>query len=370
LNVTRFDPELESKYRRYYLPADAQRLNLGVILWTISFVGFVYSDYLLYGQQDAFFALLAVRVSYALFGLGMLVALRRVESNPAAFDGLVLAWSLGTVLFALLVGLLRPRGDISVLIDDLLAVFSFYVFISNRMALRVLPAAILSLANLGLTLFYKEGIPGQMILSLAFAFTVTNLVGIVYSRHYFGQRRAEFLARREETRVQSELHRLASTDSLTGVYNRRRLLELAGDAFYRFRRYDRPFSILVMDLDDFKLINDTYGHQQGDAVLVEFVRSVTEEKREGDALGRMGGDEFCLVLPESNKDAAMTLAERLIQRTNELVLDDGRGPMRVTVSIGISQAVDGDTSLDPLYARADAALYRAKNSGRNRYEVV
>jgi diguanylate cyclase (GGDEF)-like protein len=238
------------------------------------------------------------------------------------------------------------------------------------MSLRVLPALLLSLANMILALFYKEGLSPQMVLSFAFSFTITNLVGILFSLHYFDLRRTEFLARREETRVQAELQRLASTDSLTGVYTRRRLLELAGDASYRFRRYGRPFSVMVMDLDGFKRVNDTFGHHQGDAVLVEFAQAVLDEKRETDSLGRMGGDEFCLVLPETTPEAAQVLAERIIKRCESIFLEHEGETVRVTASIGISQALPSDTGLDPLFARADGALYRAKNGGRNRYVTV
>jgi diguanylate cyclase (GGDEF)-like protein len=370
LEIIRLDPELETKYRRYYLATDQKRLYLGVILWTISFIGFAYSDFLLYGLRDTFWALLAVRVTYVLFGIATVAVLRNVKLNLTTFDWLVLVWVLVTVMMDVFVGLLRPRDDISVMIDDLLGVFSFYVFVSNRMSLRVLPALLISLANMLMALFYKEGLTGQLVLSFAFSFTITNLVGILFSRHYFDMRRTEFLARREETRVQAELQKLASTDPLTGVYNRRRLIELAGDALYRYRRYGRPFSILVMDLDGFKNVNDTFGHQQGDAVLIEFSRGVLAEKRVTDTLGRMGGDEFALVLPETSPDEARVLAERILQQCGEIHLVNETDSVRVTTSIGISQALPGDTGLDPLFARADTALYRAKQFGRNRYVVV
>jgi diguanylate cyclase (GGDEF)-like protein len=193
---------------------------------------------------------------------------------------------------------------------------------------------------------------------------------VVFSQHTFAVRRSEFLARREEARTQAELTRLASTDPLTGVFNRRRLLELANDAFFRYRRYQRPFSILVMDLDGFKMVNDTFGHQQGDVILIDFARSVTLEKREADALGRMGGDEFCLVLPETAPGSAVVLAERLLARCGDIRLSDSIHEVHVTVSIGITDARMEDTALDALFSRADTALYQAKHDGRNRYHVV
>jgi diguanylate cyclase (GGDEF)-like protein len=301
-----------------------------------------------------------------MFGLFVLNMMRR-PLEPDAFDRLAVVWGLVTVVLNITVGVMRPRSDLSVLITDLVGLFSFYVFISSRMIIRVSPALLLSFADMILAVFYKEQMPGQVVIALAFSLTITNLVGMIFSRQYFDMRRAEFLARHEEERVQAELQRLASTDPLTGVYNRRRLLELAGDALYRFRRYCRPFTIMIMDLDGFKAVNDTFGHHQGDAVLVGFAGSISAEKREADALGRMGGDEFCLVLPETTTDAAVSLAERILLHCGNISLSDTINEVHVTTSIGISQANASDTSLDPLFARADAALYSAKHSGRNRY---
>lgn len=368
--TTRLTPELESEYRKYYLTPDARQFFLGVILWTVAFVGFAYSDYLLFRPTSISWALIGIRLGYGLFSVLVAVVLRRKNLSPAALDKMALVWGIVTVVLDVGITVLRPRGDVSALINDLVGVISFYVFISGRMSVRLFPAVALTTADMLLILFYKTGIEGQVTLALAFSFTITNMVGIIFSRYFFDMRRAEFMARREEMRVRAELLRLASTDPLTGVYNRRSLLEIAGDELYRFRRYGRPFSILVMDLDGFKSVNDTYGHQQGDLVLIDFTKAIVYEKREVDSLGRMGGDEFCLVLPETSPEAAGKLANRIIQRCGGLEVVAEKGDVRVTTSIGISQALDTDTNLDALFARADAALYQAKNSGRNRYAVV
>lgn len=370
LSTTRFTPDLESAYREYYLRADSLQLFMGVVLWLVSFVGFAYADFLLYGAASQMAALLGVRLLYGACCAVILVMLRKTGLTPERYDALALAWGILTVLAALAVGLLRPSGDLSVLINDLVAVFSFYVFISGSMVRRVLPALLLTGGDLALSAFLKQGVDGQVVLALAFSFTITNLVGVIFSRHYYDIRRAEFLARHEEARARSELVRLASTDPLTGVYNRRRLLELAGEALYRNRRYGRPFSIMVMDLDGFKKVNDTFGHHQGDAVLTQFAAAVTEQKREGDALGRMGGDEFCLLLPETDPQAAAVLAARILEGCGNIELEDTLHHVHVTTSIGISHAQPGDQTLDPIFARADAALYKAKHKGRNRYEIA
>jgi diguanylate cyclase (GGDEF)-like protein len=368
--TNRFASELETAYRQYYLKADSLQLFLGVVLWMVSFVGFAFADYLLFGRSQGFWPLLGLRLAYGAGCAWILTALRGQGLTPARYDAIALGWGIVTVAVNLGIGLLRPRGDLSLLIIALVAVFSFYVFISGSMLRRVIPALLMTVVALAFSTFIKAIEGGQVMLALAFSLTITNLVGVIFSRHYYDIRRAEFLARQEEAQARAELLRLASTDPLTGVYNRRRLLELAGEALYRQRRYGRPFSIIVMDLDGFKTVNDTFGHHQGDAVLVQFAAAITEQKREGDALGRMGGDEFCLLLPETDPQAAAVLAARILEKCGNIHLEDTLHNVHVTTSIGISHAQAGDASLDPVFARADAALYKAKNKGRNRYEIA
>lgn len=367
--TTRLNLELEKAYRKHYLPQDRAQLRFGVALWLISFLGFIYSDYLLFPLADSFWLLLGIRVGYGFFCAYLLIMLRRPELTLREFDQITLAWGIVTVLLDISISLIHPCNDLSVQINDLVGVISFYVFISSRMPARIIPAFTLTIFHLVMIFGCKDQLIGQAPLSLGYSFLVSNLVGIVFSRHYFDMRRAEFLARHESARTQVELRRLASTDPLTGVLNRRRLLELANDAFSRFRRYQRPFCILLMDLDGFKTVNDTFGHHQGDTVLIDFVRSVLVEKRDTDAFGRMGGDEFCLLLPETTPESAVAIAERILVRCGNLRLPNGEGEVHVTASIGITQALRSDAGLDSMFARADAALYHAKHSGRNRYEI-
>lgn len=156
----------------------------------------------------------------------------------------------------------------------------------------------------------------------------------------------------------------ASHDPLTGVYNRRELLERLAQELARSRRYQTPFSVLALDLDHFKQVNDTHGHQVGDEVLKLFVRRVTATLRPTDLLGRMGGEEFLVVLPQADAAAAQATAQRLLPAVAQTSIL----PM-CTVSIGVTQWQHDDGTVDALLARADAALYRAKAQGRNRVEL-
>ena len=166
-------------------------------------------------------------------------------------------------------------------------------------------------------------------------------------------------------RLHLNLERLASHDPLTGLLNRHALEAAIAREMARSARHLYPLSVLVMDLDHFKRVNDTYGHDAGDAVLKAFARTAAEALRRDDVLGRQGGEEFMALLPGSNGASARQVAERLRAAVAALsVPHDGR-TIGVTVSIGVATAEDGG-SWQAATRTADAALYEAKRSGRNR----
>ena len=165
-------------------------------------------------------------------------------------------------------------------------------------------------------------------------------------------------------RADEESSRLATTDPLTGVFNRRTFIELAEQELARSRRAGTPLSIMMLDLDHFKRVNDTFGHLTGDEVLVAFTRLIRDCVRRGDLVVRYGGEEFCVLLPATNLPAATALAERIRVRCAAEPLTDKA--FRVTVSIGLTAYSGGkEATLADLLARADEALYRAKGEGRN-----
>ncbi|MBI3762768.1 MAG: diguanylate cyclase [Chloroflexi bacterium] len=174
----------------------------------------------------------------------------------------------------------------------------------------------------------------------------------------------------EKVRLFAETQRLATTDALTGLYNRRHFFELAGHEYERTRRYGGPFSAIMLDIDHFKRINDTYGHAAGDQVLRAVAALCRESLREVDVVGRYGGEEFALILPESDVVNAQIAAERLCQQVAQQAFATDRGPLSVTVSLGVASLDDSCVSLDGLLERADRALYAAKQAGRNQVCVA
>ncbi|MDH4392137.1 MAG: GGDEF domain-containing protein [Aquabacterium sp.] len=164
---------------------------------------------------------------------------------------------------------------------------------------------------------------------------------------------------------------LANTDALTGALNRRCFMERGHQAVGRAGQNASPTSVLLMDIDDFKQINDRYGHSTGDAVLQMFARQCLASLRPQDMLARWGGEEFVALLPATAPADALQLSDRLCKAIAAARVDGAGGePRGVTVSIGVASSVGGALALDALLSRADAAMYDAKRSGKNRAKLA
>jgi diguanylate cyclase (GGDEF)-like protein len=168
----------------------------------------------------------------------------------------------------------------------------------------------------------------------------------------------------ENSRIYERAQNQAITDPLTGVYNRRGLFQVGEFELLRARRADRPISILMLDIDHFKRVNDHYGHATGDQTLRGLTERCRTASRSVDLIGRYGGEEFVILLPESNLESARVVAERLRQSIMKEPFTTDAGPLRITTSIGVAEATSLDT-LSALIERADVALYEAKSAGRN-----
>jgi diguanylate cyclase (GGDEF)-like protein len=163
-----------------------------------------------------------------------------------------------------------------------------------------------------------------------------------------------------------ELTTLANIDGLTGLFNRRHFDFLARAEWARSRRYSRPLSIMIADIDHFKTVNDRFGHDAGDKVLRSVADVCRSTKRDSDTLARIGGEEFALLLPETNEAAALVAAGRLRDHVERCCPTIGPETLAVTVSIGIASSSPSMSGIATLFKRADDALYEAKHLGRNR----
>jgi len=170
--------------------------------------------------------------------------------------------------------------------------------------------------------------------------------------------------RQQHERTEEE----AITDELTGLSNHRRFRQILGKEVERAKRFDRPLSVVMLDLDDFKEINDNYGHLQGDRVLREVGRILKLESREVDEPARYGGEEFAIALPETRIDGAMEVGERIRRRLDaaRIPLDGQNREITIKASVGVAGSPEQSPDVRDLIKAADQALYRAKQQGKNR----
>lgn len=230
------------------------------------------------------------------------------------------------------------------------------------------------LFNAGIYLFYM----GPLLLGLLpvrdvpaaltnqFFLLSTMAVTIVSQHRRWRLERSEFEGQVAQQRLLAEVQQMATTDWLTGLYNRRQFFRLGEDELERARRYRHPISVLMIDIDHFKAINDTHGHAVGDQVLCAIAKRMLAGLRRSDIAGRYGGEEFAMVLPETDAEAAArVVGERLRAAVAGLPVDTAEGGLTVTISVGVAAVRTGRETLLDALSRADAALYAAKRAGRN-----
>jgi diguanylate cyclase (GGDEF)-like protein len=235
-----------------------------------------------------------------------------------------------------------------------------YVLLPNRLIFKIIPAVIFTIGEMWILLFHKDGLSPETLAISAVAFTALNVIGIISAKRLETYQRKQYETRLLEDRSHLQLLGLATTDGLTGIFNRRHFLHAGEIEFDRYKRFGHVFSFVVIDINRFKSINDTYGHPTGDLVLQIFADILTKEKRSVDIIGRLGGDEFGIILPETSaRDTAKAL-KRINQACRNLQLNFSGEKFQLTISAGVTTARPGDQSIDDLYRRADKSLYVKK----------
>jgi diguanylate cyclase (GGDEF)-like protein len=173
-----------------------------------------------------------------------------------------------------------------------------------------------------------------------------------------------------EVEYEDRIFRMATTDSLTGLLSRDYFLQQYSDIFHRSERYRRPFAVMMIDVDDFKAVNDEHGHSMGDRVLEEIGQLIMDVVRHEDCAARYGGEEFIVLLPETISEKARHPAERLRKKLESHRFNSGNKQFTVTVSIGIAGYPEHASTMSELVENADAALYEAKKSGKNAVRML
>ncbi|MEM9304487.1 MAG: diguanylate cyclase [Pseudomonadota bacterium] len=353
--------DVEAAFRESVVGEDRFLTRIGIGIAVALCLGFIATDVVIPVDDGALGALAQLRLAVGVLGMAALAGIWR---------GSVLRYDAWTTLFvaALSVVVLaidrsRPPEYTAHFVVDGLVITALMVVFVTRFWVQVLIGGGFFV---GLLLLAQEkAVPGHGISAISVSLACLYFVGGLLCWRLHASRRRQFAVAQSEQELRAALETLAFTDSLTGLSNRRDFMVQARSEFERYRRHRRPFCLLVLDLDHFKQINDRHGHDVGDEMLAAFGQLLMNQARAGDAVARLGGEEFALLLPEAELDVAEAVATRIRKATEELRCNAAPS-VTMTVSIGVTRVRVADTDIDQLLSRADRALYAAKEKGRNR----
>lgn len=373
-------PGVEADYRRRAARVTSRQGIVALALSSLAFLVFIVSDFLDVGRSDSMEILAAVRGGTALAGL---LALAWLSHRPMAATTGVAVSLFEIVAFAAF-GIVIEIRQISLelgAVNALAMLAAVYFFLPNRAIQTMAIGLTATVAYLASVWLLGGGAERPSVfIDVALLMAFLNGFGAIGAWRLSRLPREEYrlIARAAQAntqlaeeiakrgRLERKLTRQASTDALTGLTNRRRYVERTLEELQQARRTRRPVSVLVLDIDFFKRINDRHGHAAGDRALRGVSAVLRRELRNTDLLARYGGEEFAVTLPDTDADGALAIAERLrtaIETGSQL------SPVAVTVTIGVAAAAP-DESLDSVLSRADQALYSGKEAGRNRVKVI
>jgi diguanylate cyclase (GGDEF)-like protein len=355
---------MEGDYRVFHLKDDISQSTLYISIAMFGVLSMTLRDIVLYQKNpDLFMTLMVYQGGYILVSFLIIGAIRKT-SKVRIYDRLMLAWLSLTILCLLLFNFTRPTNILDT-IYDVIILFAIYILSPLKIPFTIGLAFGFSAGSLGLDYFYKAGVDPTTFNTLFTAQVLVHILGLVSGIQIQSYRRRSFKAYMQEKDAKEMVAYLANIDSLTKSLTRRHFFNIAESEYLRFSRYRRNFSVLVLDADLFKNINDTYGQYVGDLVLRNLSLVVLEQKRAQDTFGRLGGEEFGLLLPETNLEQAKVVAERVQKTCAQTPCNVDGNLIYSTVSIGVTEANKDDKTFEDILRRADRMMYKAKESGRN-----
>ncbi len=375
--------ETEVRYSEKYNSQIRNRLIFTCIFTSIAyFLGIIANTYVLESSTSVRIMFL-LRLLCLILGFASAAAAWKKNLSPYLYRTMISYMTMVGVsesveavyLFNSSQGVVVPTAPIIVLM--------YYLFISIKFTVSFVPSIAMTIMYSVTLLFFTES-PLPNTITIILFFSLANLYGCYHVITFNRVRRSEFYAVIEQQRLncslkkeinkrkdaENKLIKLSTIDDLTGIFNRRHFLEL----FERERkisvRYKHPLSLLIIDADHFKRVNDTYGHDTGDIVLKTLTKQIEKSIRDTDILARFGGEEFIVLLPETDLKMAVSSAERICRIVEESPISFSGGTLNITVSIGASVINDKYNSTEEIIKGADLALYKAKESGRNRVSSI
>ncbi|WP_245797997.1 GGDEF domain-containing protein [Chromohalobacter japonicus] len=354
---------------------------LSLILVSLVFGMFAITDYHLLGVSREYYLLITMRivvVSLCLL-LAFIIGRWGSYSRKVWLHALPL-WILATGI--ILIVPLRPDSLLTQITAVVVATMAFYLLIPNLLTVAMFASLYLSIGFLAAAVLFA-GIAPVVTLRLALLLIMTNVVGFCALLRLEILQRKQFSLLHEERNqnrhllkeiahrksLEAQLRMVAERDALTGLNSRSHFMKRAEALLQRSRLEKVPFSLFMIDVDHFKSINDTWGHTHGDWVLTKIAEVCAQSLRPTDVIGRFGGEEFVVALPDTSPKDAQTIAERLKKKVAELPLQEGMNELCLSVTIGIALANSEEDGLESLITRADQTLYVGKRNGRNRVEM-
>lgn len=325
-----------------------------------------FSDYTLFGVGRKLFFLGAIRLAYIFFSAATLVGIERVKEYRYYAMGVFL-WSLLTLVFIFIVDGTRPKNYMTAVHMNTLLIMAFFVILRLRLELQVIIATLAACSISYQLLFLKDSYPIQTSFNFVISIIVIFSVGIIFSKQIRGHRIQIIKDKVHEKMLNDELRMLADTDALTGLFSRRKIRKMLQNEMERKKRYRTSVSVILFDIDFLKQVNDRYGHDAGDMMITQISSILKNSLRQTDAVGRIGGDEFLIVLPNSNLSDAVSLAERINRSINSSVIESNGNQIPLSGTMGLSEVSNSDISIDEQIKCADIKLYEAKKTGRNKF---
>ena len=356
--------ELEGDYRVFHLKNDIAQIILSISIASISMLGMWGTDAILFSARpDLFMRMALYRAGFILVGIVVMFAVSKT-AKVRIFDRLVVGWISFAVLSILLFNFTRPANYLTTAFD-IIVPFAIYALSPLKLFQNIMLAFAYSVGTLYINHVFKIGVDPLTLSDATAAQFVVHALGLGSLLQIQSYRRKSFKAYMDEKDAKEMVAYMVNIDPLTKSLTRRHFFNMAQSEFQRFARYRRPLSALVLDIDLFKNVNDTYGHHAGDIVLRSFSLVAIEQKRVQDTFGRLGGEEFGLLLPETNLEQARVVAERIQKTWEKSPVNMDGVPIRSTVSIGVAEAGEEDQSFEGLMRRADLMMYKAKERGKN-----
>lgn len=372
------DRDTERAFRASVLPEVQHASQVTLTVMAVLIAVYMMSDYLLSGLTWPFYpALLAMRLTAIAICLGLSLYLSRSDAlidNAWAYSIAPIAVSTGVCMVAAL----RPNTVTMQVTATGIIITAVYLFVPNVMLGMLATSAYLSAGFLFAAWYWAEA-PASVLTTIVLLTVLANVVGYFAARRLARLQRQQFALLHDERRskerlvrevmrreaLEQQLRDLADTDGLTGLSNRRHFLGSAAAALAAARTRGTGLSLAMIDVDNFKRINDSYGHGVGDEVLKRVAEACVRVFGTAVPIGRFGGEEFVVALPATCLDAAGVAADRLRREVAELEVEGGPDALHVTVTIGLAAVRPDEETLSPALARADAALYEGKRRGRN-----